>query len=81
MHLLLIFPTDDGSSIIEYSSPIVQYPQCSIVADNAKRQHKLAKSLTEKCKVAYDMSFVEEIEGDLEPYNYSSAITSVDCNN
>jgi hypothetical protein len=59
----------------------VQSLQHSIATDRARRQPKPVKRLIEECNVAYAMSVAEEIEGNLEPSNYSEAITSANCNN
>jgi hypothetical protein len=76
-----ISPIVDDSSVVEHSSLVVQSPQRSIAANRSKRQPKLFKRYIEECNVVYAMSIAKEIEGNLEPYNYSEAITSADCNN
>ncbi|WVZ79655.1 hypothetical protein U9M48_027210 [Paspalum notatum var. saurae] len=74
-------PIVDDSSSVEHSSPVVQPPQHSIAADRSVRTRKPTRRLIEECNVAYALSVAEEIEGNSEPYNYSEAITSADCNN
>ena len=61
-----ISPIVDDSSVVEHSSLVVQSPQRSIAVGSARRQPKPVKRLIEECNVAYAMSVVEEIEGNLE---------------
>jgi hypothetical protein len=76
-----ISPIVNDSSIIEHSSLVVQSPQHCVAISRARRQPKPVKWYIEECNIAYAMSVAEEIKHNLEPSNYSVAITSIDCSN
>jgi hypothetical protein len=70
---------DDNSTIVPYSSPVVQCSHCSLEINRCRRPHVRPKRLINECNnVAYALSCVEGIEGSAKPSNYSEPISSVD---
>lgn len=58
----------DESSIVGHSSSIMQ-PTQHFMAFNRARKHR--RQLIENCSIAYSVNVLEDIEGNLRPYNYS----------
>ncbi|WVZ50367.1 hypothetical protein U9M48_001625 [Paspalum notatum var. saurae] len=67
-------PENDNAAVQDAHIP----DNSPIVDDSA---HKPVRRLIEECNIAYALSVAEKIEGNVEPSNYSEAITSADCNN
>ena len=70
--------SDDSSTTVRHSSPVMQPPQESIAEGRIRREIVRPKRLIEECNVAFALSVAEEIENAQEPLNYTEAILSDD---